>query len=102
MIKLNFEGTDMQQNKDYYRDFEIVGKIQTKFGELPVKSKAKLEDGSIVTYDICCKAGEVCPIDPKKMSTFLGRGTLYEVEGVQLHETGLTKSEYYDFWKVHD
>lgn len=92
----------MQPNKDYYRDFEVVNKIQTKSREVPTKSKARLEDRSIVSYDICCKAGEASPLDPKKMSTFLGRGTFYEVDGVRIYETGLTKPEYYDFWKVYD
>lgn len=91
----------MQQDKDYYRDFEVNGKVYSKPKEDPIKPKAKLEDGTIVAYDYCCRAGETPKLDSTLISKFLGRGTLYELDGERIYDTGLSKPTYFDFWKVY-
>ena len=53
----------MQYNKDYFRDFEVVDKIYSKSSEVSIRPKAKLEDGTVVSYDYCCRAGETPKFD---------------------------------------
>lgn len=65
-----------------------------------IKNKALLDDGSIVSYDYCCNAGSNPILIQKDYSHFLGRGIIYEINGVRQYYI-LSKPDYYDFWCVY-
>ena len=76
---------------------------ESNMGDIVVRNKAKLDDGTIVEYDQCCLAGG----DPRfglfQHTKYLGRGVIYEVNGVlQRYEIPGTHIDYYDFWKVYN
>ena len=74
-------------------------------GDVRIRNKAKLDDESIVEYDRCCIEGEDPHFDPKLLlqTRYLGRGTIYEIEGVRQYE-GILGAEpmYYNFWRVYE
>ena len=75
---------------------------KTDQGDVVIRNKAKLDDGSIVEYDYCCLAGTDPGFAPSSQTKYLGRGTIYEVAGVRQYETFGSRIEFYDFWKVYD
>ena len=72
----------------------------TELGDVVVRNKAKLDDGSIVEYDQCCLAGGDPKFAPGAQTKYLGRGTIYEVNGVRQYDLG-GRVEYLDFWRVY-
>lgn len=62
-----------------------------------IRNKAKLEDGRIVEYDRCCSVGSDNHFGPGVVTTYLGRGEIYEVNGV-IQTRG--KPMIYDFYSV--
>ena len=71
-------------------------------GEAVIRNKAKLDDGSIVEYDQCCLAGTSPSLPTFSYTKYLGRGTIYEVNGVRQYEIFGSRIEFYDFWKVFE
>ena len=72
-------------------------------GDVALRNKAKLDDGTIVEYDHCCLAGEDPGFGPNKQTKYLGRGTIYEIHGTRQYEGILSaRVEYFDFWKVYN
>lgn len=71
-------------------------------GDVVIRNKAKLDDGSIVEYDYCCLAGTNPSFPSFSHTKYLGRGTIYEVNGIRQYETFGSRIEFYDFWKVYD
>lgn len=78
--------------------FNVNDQVVSGYDTKP-KSKAQLDDGTIIEYDRCCIAGTDPGFGPKAYTKYLGRGIIYEVEGVKQYYT-LSKPEIYDFWKV--
>lgn len=74
---------------------------RTNQGDVVVRNKAQLDDGSIVEYDQCCLAGTDPGFGPGMQTKYLGRGVVYEVAGTRQYETFGSRIEYYDFWKVY-
>jgi len=69
-------------------------------GDVKIRNKAQLEDGSIVEYDRCALAGLNPHFGETDLTKYLGRGTIYEVEGVRQYDILSNRVQYYDFWKV--
>jgi|PlaIllAssembly_1097288.scaffolds.fasta_scaffold00001_150 hypothetical protein len=74
---------------------------KTNQGDVVVRNKAQLDDGSIVEYDSCCLAGGDPGFSPEAHTKYLGRGTIYEVRGARQYETFGSRVEYLDFWRVY-
>lgn len=72
----------------------------TDKGDVVVRNKAKLDDGSIVEYDSCCLAGTDPGFGSSMQTKYLGRGTIYEIGGERQYEIFGRHVDYYDFWKV--
>jgi hypothetical protein len=70
-------------------------------GDVVVRNKAQLDDGSIVEYDHCCLAGTDPGFPLSNQTKYLGRGTIYEINGVKQYEVFGGRIEFYDFWKVY-
>lgn len=66
------------------------------------KPKAMLENGSIVEYDQCCEIGKAPVVYGSMMAIPLGRGIIYEVNGIIQDRTLCTKAEIFEFWRVHE
>lgn len=69
-------------------------------GDVRIRNKAKLDDGTVVEYDHCCEAGGDLKFSAKAQTKYLGRGVVYEVCGVKQHEHPMFPVKYHDFWKV--
>lgn len=72
-------------------------------GDVALRNKAKLDDGTIVEYDHCCLAGEDPGFGPNKQTKYLGRGVIHEISGtIQRYDIPGVRVDYYDFWKVYN
>lgn len=80
--------------------YNLNGKTISAYDNTP-KPKAELEDGTIVEYNRCCLAGAEPRLGPNQHAKYLGRGKIYEVEGVKQYYP-LSKPQIYDFWMVYE
>lgn len=81
--------------------YNIAGhNVKSDLGDVQIRNRALLDDGTIVSYDQCCEAGGDPGFGPKVISKYLGRGTIYEIAGVRQYDTGLSKPVYLDFWQL--
>lgn len=69
-------------------------------GDVVTRSKAKLDDGSIVEYDYSCLAGTDPGFNSSMQTKYLGRGTIYEFYGIRQYDIPGQRIDYYDFWKI--
>lgn len=66
-----------------------------RYSDPNVRNRALLQTGEIVEYDECCRVGEEPTRPPNVMLKSLGRGKIFEVQGVRQYPTGKD----FEFWE---